>query len=138
MDELRLSQMTVLATSSLEGGSGYLRACEPLVNLSLLTEIEGIIDLSNRLTKEVTALGELGLSRCQKNSDVCFILPFLSKAIFLNIFSMTLYFFHFIATREQSAVLAECPCAAVQTDISYIGTGSCHASRRHSTHHFSP
>nr|CDS19281.1 phosphatidylinositol 3 and 4 kinase [Echinococcus granulosus] len=70
MDELRLSQMTVLATSSLEGGSGYLRACEPLVNLSLLTEVESIIDLSNRLTKEVTAVSELGLPRCQKNSDL--------------------------------------------------------------------
>ncbi|VDK33753.1 unnamed protein product [Taenia asiatica] len=70
MNDLRLSQMTVLATSSLEGGSGYLRACEPLINLSLLTEVESIIDLSNRLTKEVTAVSELGLPRCQKNSDL--------------------------------------------------------------------
>ncbi|KAL5969848.1 Serine/threonine-protein kinase atr, partial [Taenia solium] len=70
MNDLRLSQMTVLATSSLEGGSGYLRACEPLINLSLLTEVESIIDLSNRLTKEMTAVSELGLLRCQKNSDL--------------------------------------------------------------------
>lgn len=71
MNDLRQSQMNVLATSALEGASGYLRASEPLVNLSLLTDIEEILKVSDQLNKEVVAVCELGLTRSQKNSEVC-------------------------------------------------------------------
>ncbi|VUZ50318.1 unnamed protein product, partial [Hymenolepis diminuta] len=70
MNDLRQSQMNVLATSALEGASGYLRASEPLVNLSLLTDIEEILKVSDQLNKEVAAVCELGLTRSQKNSEL--------------------------------------------------------------------
>ncbi|KAM7543213.1 hypothetical protein Aperf_G00000011915 [Anoplocephala perfoliata] len=70
MNDLRQSQMAILATSALEGASGYLRASEPLVNLSLLTDIEEILEVSDQLAKEVTAINELGLPQTQKNSEL--------------------------------------------------------------------
>ena len=72
MDELRQSQMTILATSSLEGASSYLRASEPVVNLSLLTEVENIIEVSDQLANEVKSVNEQSLDKCRKNSDVSF------------------------------------------------------------------
>ena len=70
MDELRQSQMTILATSSLEGASSYLRASEPVVNLGLLTEVESIVEVSNQLAREVEALRERSLEECRRNCDV--------------------------------------------------------------------
>ncbi len=70
MDDLRLAQMAALSTSALEGSRGYLRAYEPLVQLSLLSELEAITGLSSQLADEVQAVSRLGLSTCQKNSDV--------------------------------------------------------------------
>lgn len=70
MNDLRQSQMNDLATSALEGASGYLRASEPLVNLSLLTDIEEILEVSDQLHKEVAFVNDIGLPQCRKNSEV--------------------------------------------------------------------
>lgn len=70
MNDLRLNQMTLLATSCLEGVSGYLRSSEPIVNLGLLTEIERIVRVSDQLAMEVATVNEQGLAKGQKNSAV--------------------------------------------------------------------
>ncbi|VDD74871.1 unnamed protein product [Mesocestoides corti] len=81
LDELRLSQMNNLATAALEGSRGYLRACEPLVKLSLLTEVEGIIGLGDQLAKEIAAVNRHGLPTCRRNSDVCNMLSWLEARL---------------------------------------------------------